>query len=151
VCGPWLSRRFGLALNTQKHPKFKLLKQKKQCETHHITIVVNVALDGHCSGAYRSRATGVNFELSVSVREPAKQLHITPLTKGVAMKGFIFFKNYPTKTEFNIETQNFEERHFQQDDFVHSEQPPQIDTQAPLALTYLMFGLKQPTKRRVKY
>jgi hypothetical protein len=89
--------------------------------------------------------------LSVSVRQTAKKLHITPLTKGVAMKGFIFFKNYPTKTEFNIETQNFQERHVQQDDYDHSEQPPQIDSPAPLALTYLMFGLKQPTKRRVKY
>jgi hypothetical protein len=80
-----------------------------------------------------------------------KQLHQTSLTRGVAMKGFNFFKNYRTKTEFNNETHNFEERHVEQDDFDHSEQHSQIDPQAPLALTYVMFGLKQPIKRRVKY
>jgi hypothetical protein len=89
--------------------------------------------------------------LSVTVGETAKQLRKTPLTKGVAMKGFNFFKNYPTKTEFNSETQNFEERQVPQDDFDLSEEHPQIDIQAPLALTYLMFGLKQPRKRREKF
>ena len=67
------------------------------------------------------------------------------------MKGFIFFKNYPTKTEFNVETQDFEERRIHYDGFDSSEQLSQIDAQAPLALTYLMFGLKQPVKRRAKY
>lgn len=67
------------------------------------------------------------------------------------MKGFIFFKNYPTKTEFNAKTNDFEEHYVYQDDGEQTEQPEQIDAQAPLALTYLMFGLKQPTKRSQKF
>ncbi len=67
------------------------------------------------------------------------------------MKGFNFFKNYPTKTEFNADTTNFEERRLKYESFEYSEQPVQIDSEAPLALTYLMFGLKQPSKSRVKY
>lgn len=67
------------------------------------------------------------------------------------MKGFIFFKNYPTKTEFSAETNDFEEHYVYQDDFEQTEQPEQIDAQAPLALPYLMFGLKQPTKRSQKF
>jgi hypothetical protein len=66
------------------------------------------------------------------------------------MKGFIFFKNYPTKTEFNSETNEFEERRVRQD-FERFEPPSQIDAQAPLALTYLMFGLKQPNRRSAKF
>jgi hypothetical protein len=77
-------------------------------------------------------------------------MHQTILAKGVAMKGFNFFKNYPTKTEFNSETNEFEERRVRQD-FEQSEQPNQLDVQAPLALTYLMFGLKQPAKRSQKF
>ena len=80
-----------------------------------------------------------------------EKLHQTPLARGVAMKGFNFFKNHPTKTEFNAETKNFEERHIRHDDFEQTEQPEQIDAQAPLALPYLMFGLKQPTKRSQKF
>jgi hypothetical protein len=67
------------------------------------------------------------------------------------MKGFNFFKNYPTKTEFNDNARDFEERHIVHDSFEHSELPSQIDPQAPLALTYLLVGLKQPIKRRLKY
>jgi hypothetical protein len=77
-------------------------------------------------------------------------MHQTILAKGVAMKGFNFFKNYPTKTEFNSETNEFEERRVRQE-FEQSEQPNQLDVQAPLALTYLMFGLKQPAKRSQKF
>ena len=67
------------------------------------------------------------------------------------MKGFNFFKNYSTKTEFIVGSKNLDVRHVQQDDFEHSEQPPQIDPQAPLALPYLMVGLTQPSKRDPKY
>ncbi len=77
-------------------------------------------------------------------------MHQTILAKGVAMKGFNFFKNYPTKTEFNSETNEFEERRVRQD-FEQAEQPNQLDVQAPLALTYMMFGLKQPAKRSQKF
>jgi hypothetical protein len=77
-------------------------------------------------------------------------LRQTLLTKGATMKGFIFFKNYPTKTEFNAETNKFEEQSVRQD-FEQHEAPKQIDPQAPLALTYLMLGLKQPNRRSQKF
>ncbi len=118
---------------------------------HHRSTVVNVAFNRHRFGAHSSKATGVDFELSVRVRLQAKQLHQTPLAIGVVMKGFNFFKNYSSKTEFIVGSKNLEVRHVQQDDFEHSEQPPQIDPQAPLALTYLMVGLTQPSKRDPKY
>jgi hypothetical protein len=77
-------------------------------------------------------------------------MHQTILAKGVAMKGFNFFKNYPTRTVFNFETNEFEERHIRKD-FELCEQPNQLDVQAPLALTYLIFGLKQSAKRSQKF
>lgn len=76
---------------------------------------------------------------------------MTHLTGGKVMKGFNFFKNYPTKTEFNAETQEFEERPVQWVGFEDSDQAATIDPRAPLALTYVMFGLRKPAKRRQKF
>lgn len=61
------------------------------------------------------------------------------------MKGFNIFKNYSTKTVFEPETQQFEERRIEQEDFDAS---PNAIPEAPLALSFMLVGLQRPAKRK---
>ena len=63
------------------------------------------------------------------------------------MRGFNIFKNYVTKLEFNSETQNFEERKINPEEF---EDQPSMIPEVPLALAFMMVGLQRPAKRGVR-
>lgn len=59
------------------------------------------------------------------------------------MKGFNIFKNYTTKTVFNPDTQSFEERRIEQENFDDS---LHVIPEAPLALAFMVVGLQRPAK-----
>ena len=59
------------------------------------------------------------------------------------MKGFRTFKNYVTKTIFDPDTQTFEERRIDQEDF---EETPRNIPQAIGGLSFMLVGLQRPIK-----
>jgi hypothetical protein len=69
------------------------------------------------------------------------------------MKNYHIFRGYFTKTVFDKDTQKFEERcieHENYDDSPHIDSPHMI-AEAPLDLTFMMVGLQRPAKRIKRY
>lgn len=64
------------------------------------------------------------------------------------MKNYNTFKSYVTKTVFNSDSQQFEERRIEQENYDDS---PHKIQDAPLALAFMVVGLQRSTKRKQQY
>jgi hypothetical protein len=61
------------------------------------------------------------------------------------MKNYNIFKNYVTQTVFNRDSQEFEERRIEEENYDDS---PLGIPEAPLALAFMVVGLQRPTKHK---
>ena len=64
------------------------------------------------------------------------------------MKNYNSFKNYVTKTVFDPDRQEFEERRIEQENY---EDSPLKIQEVPLALAFMVVGLQRSTKHKQRY